>query len=80
MDEATIRARIRSLLETGEIPCETPEMTWASKGTGGHCIACAQAIAAHEVEFEVEVSGQSYRVHRHCYIIWQEECEPIRKG
>jgi hypothetical protein len=80
MDEATIRARVRRMLETGEIPCDTPDATWASKGTGGQCIACAQAIAANEVEFEVEMSGASYRVHRQCYDIWQQECEPVRQG
>lgn len=80
MDEATIRARIRRLLASGEIPCETPDATWAGKGLGERCVACVQAISASEIEFEVEVSGVSYRVHRQCYDIWQQECEPVRRG
>jgi hypothetical protein len=80
MEEATIRARVRRLLETGEIPCDTPDTTWAGKGVGERCVACVQPIAANDVEFEMEVSGVSYRVHRRCHDIWQEECEPVRRS
>jgi hypothetical protein len=80
MDEPTIHARVRRMLETGEIPCETPTATWAGKGQGQRCVACVESIAVSEVEFEVEVSGVTYRVHRRCYDIWQEECAPARRG
>jgi hypothetical protein len=76
VDETTIRARVRRLLESQEITCDDPETVWAGKGTGEHCIACAGSIAPTEVEYEVELSPRTYRLHRLCYAIWEEECEP----
>jgi hypothetical protein len=77
VDEANIRARVRHMLKNEEIPCDEPETIWAGTGTGEHCIACARPIAATEVEYEVELSNRTYRLHRACYAIWEEECEPV---
>jgi hypothetical protein len=76
VDEATIRARVRRLLESQEITCDDPETVWAGNGTGERCIACSRPIAVTEVEYEVELSARTYRLHRACYVIWEEECEP----
>ncbi|MGH6691011.1 MAG: hypothetical protein ACREF4_10070 [Gammaproteobacteria bacterium] len=78
MDEATIRARIRTMVETGVLPCDEPEKTWAGKGGGIHCAACGELIALTEVEFEVDVKGTTLRLHRLCHVWWLEECEPIK--
>jgi len=53
------------------------ETIWAGKGTGKRCIACARAIGATEVEYEVELSAVTYRLHRACFLIWEQECEPV---
>jgi hypothetical protein len=76
VDEASIRQRVRRMLETAEIPCDDPDTVWAGKGSGERCIACARPIAAADVEYEVELSAKSYRLHRACYVIWEEECAP----
>jgi hypothetical protein len=65
------------MAERGQIPCEEPETLWAGKGSGDFCLACAQPIAATEIEYEVEFASATYRLHRPCYTIWVEECEPL---
>jgi hypothetical protein len=76
MDEASIRARVRRMLTNEEMPCDDPETVWAGNGTGERCIACGRPIATTEVEYEVELSARTYRLHCACYVIWEEECEP----
>ena len=71
MDPASIRVRIRQMVERGQIPCEEPETLWAGKGTGDSCLACGQPIATTEVEYEVEFAAATYRLHRPCYMIWE---------
>jgi hypothetical protein len=74
MDEAAIRARIRTMVETSVLPCDEPDKTWAGKGSGTHCAACGQPILLTEVEFEVDVAGTTLRLHRLCHQLWLEEC------
>jgi hypothetical protein len=76
MNDSAIRARIRRLNETGQIPCEDPpERLWAGPGTGDTCAVCTAQVAPDETEFEVDLSsGVTLRVHRRCYTLWLEEC------
>ena len=76
MNELAVRARIRRLNETGEIPCdERPEQLWAGPGTGDTCAVCTEPISPDETEFEVDLSsGLALRLHRRCYTLWLEEC------
>jgi hypothetical protein len=79
MDATAIRARIRIMLETGDLPCEDADRTWAGNGDGRRCAGCTEAIAPSEVEFEVDLaSGKTIRLHRLCHAIWLEECEPVK--
>jgi len=73
-----IRQRVRALLEAGDLPREEPQTTWAGLGTGRECVACAEAIAASEVEYEVESAGTVLRLHRLCHEIWRAECAAVR--
>ena len=76
MNELAVRARIRRLNETGEIPCdERPDRLWAGPGTGDICAVCTDRISLDETEFEVNLSpGLALRLHRRCYTLWLEEC------
>jgi hypothetical protein len=80
MDEAAIRTRIRTMVETGVLPCDEPEKTWAGKSAGKHCVACGELISLTEVEFEVDIAGTTLRLHWLCHQFWWEECEPPRGG
>jgi hypothetical protein len=78
MDDDVIRTRIRAMLESGDLPCEHPETTWAGRGFGQLCAACAERIEATEVEYEVDLaSGRTLRLHRQCHALWLQECETL---
>ena len=78
MDELNIRARVREMVETGQLPCEESGKVWAGHGSGTHCAACGEPIESTQIEFEVPLGpGAVVRLHRACYRIWQEECETL---
>jgi hypothetical protein len=76
MDALSIRARIRMMVETGDLPCEETGKVWAGRGSGTHCAACGEIIESTQIEFEVALSATTMvRLHRLCHQIWQEECQ-----
>ena len=76
MDALTIRRRVREMITTGELPCDDPAGLWASMGDGKRCAACAEPIAARQVEYEVNLtSGKKILLHQPCHAIWLKECE-----
>jgi hypothetical protein len=78
MDELGIRARIREMVEMGQLPCEESGKVWAGRGTGTHCAACGEPIEATQIEFEVSLGPSAVlRLHRVCHHIWQEECQAL---
>ena len=78
MDELSIRARIRQMVETGELPCEESGKVWAGRGDGTHCAACGETIESTEIEFEVDLGrGTVLRLHRLCHHMWQKECQAL---
>ena len=78
MDELNIRARIRQMVESGELPCEESGKVWAGRGSGTHCAACGEAIEPTQIEFEVQIGpGTVLRLHRLCHHSWQEECQTL---
>ena len=77
MDALNIRARIRRMVETGELPCEESGKVWAGRGSGTHCAACGEAIEPTQIEFEVSLGSATMRLHRPCHHIWQEECQAL---
>jgi hypothetical protein len=65
---------IRQKILDGTLPKQNCRMTWYGPGTGGICVACEQAIAAHDVEVECDLpNGGTIRLHRRCYDIWSTE-------
>jgi len=81
MDTNAERARIRAMLETGELPCGDAERTLGGRGLGRRCSACREEISVDELEFKVDLaSGHALRLHRRCYQLWLEECEPSKSA
>ena len=54
------------------LPPEPPEKYFAGKGTGQPCGVCEQAITAEELEYELDISGQTLRFHEKCLDIWRQ--------
>jgi len=81
METKAVRARIRAMLETGELHCEDAERTLGGRGLGRHCSACLEDISVDELEFKVDLaSGHTLRLHRRCHRLWLEECEPLKSA
>jgi hypothetical protein len=79
METEMVRARIRTMLKTGQLPCDDTERTLGGRGLGRRCSACSEEISFDELEFKVDLaSGQTLRLHRRCHQIWLEECEPLK--
>lgn len=79
MERASVRARVRQMLESGSLPCDEEGKVWAGRGLGTHCAACGEAIGAADIEFEVDLaSGVALRLHRLCHEIWREECDSLQ--
>jgi hypothetical protein len=79
-DPEAIRSRVRMIVAASGLLCHEREKTWAGRGTGTHCVACADAISTSEAKYEVEFGGIILRLHRPCYAIWRAECEALGGG
>lgn len=75
MDDATIRQRIRTMIQTGALPCDDTEQLWGGQGDGRPCSGCLERILPPDVEYEVTLSSSAtIYLHRRCHTIWEEEC------
>jgi hypothetical protein len=78
MDEATIRDRIRTMIRTGQLPCDDTERLWGGQGDGKGCMGCLEPILPTDVEYEVDLSsGATIHLHRRCHTIWEKECADL---
>jgi hypothetical protein len=73
--EAQLRAHIRALIESKELPCEVPARMWGGNGSGEICSVCGKPIGPEELEFEYAIETRTLRFHRLCHGLWQIECE-----
>jgi len=53
-------------------PPPPPEKYFAGKGAGQLCDLCEQAIAADQLEYEVDVAGRTPRFHERCVDMWRQ--------
>lgn len=76
LQDAGLRARIRQLVGSGELPCLVPKHIAAGYGSRHVCIACDGQITPTQVEYEVqsEADGSRLTFHFGCYVLWQLEC------
>jgi hypothetical protein len=81
LEKASIRVRVRQMLETGALPCDEQGKVWAGRGVSA---PIAQRAASRsrwtDIEFEVDLaSGLALRLHRECHEIWREECDTLQR-
>jgi hypothetical protein len=71
-DEATIRPRLRVLVDSGLLPQIFSNEIWASRCTTRHaCTVCTSGIEVGEVEYELSVDGVVVFVHTRCFSLWR---------
>jgi len=75
-----LRARIREMIATGQLPALINRRSWTGQGHGHRCLLCEQLITAAHWEHEVEIAPLGeIRAHGVCFRIWVEESEQLRK-
>lgn len=65
---------------------ESALRVWAGRGTGKPCERCGKAIAAEDIQYDLEVTealaaatripgGRTLSFHLHCYDLWRADLE-----
>jgi hypothetical protein len=79
--EREIVALILSKVAKGLLPDVRVSRVWAGRGTTRPCYGCDEAIAAKEIEVEVELAGAvALRLHQRCFRIWQAALAKAKRG
>lgn len=80
MDEETVRAKARSVIQKGKLPSRTPDRTWGGPGVGALCVICDLPVRPTEMEFEIQFQRNGdnpgldkYHVHIRCFAAWEFE-------
>lgn len=75
-----LRRRIRTMIETGELPALSDRRSWIGQGHGQPCLLCEQIITSAHWEHEVDILPMGeIRAHGVCFRIWLEESDQMRK-
>jgi len=75
-DDSGLSVLIRQRIDDGLLPQILSKTISVGLGSGGKCVACDQAIASEQVEYQVfgPRYGKALRLHWGCHILWQLEC------
>jgi hypothetical protein len=80
IDDSALRERVRQALEAGALPGRDPDRMWGGVSVGARCSVCQAAIAAGDLEMELDFerddprSGvDTHRMHIRCLPVWQSE-------
>jgi len=77
--DKTLAAKVRENVAEKNLPIELPVATSIGCGLGKRCDGCGDTIAAHEIEYVVEMRNpRTFRLHAGCYGLWLGEL--IRLG
>ena len=78
MDEETLRAKARTVVQQGKLPARRPDRTWGGPGVGAPCSVCGVAVTKDEVEFEIQFARglddpglDKFHVHIKCFAAWE---------
>ena len=83
-DESRLRAKAREALRAGTVPNGRLMNVWAGQGSGARCAICSDPLKPEELEYELELSGNSdgggqrdYHTHIACFAAWERERENL---
>lgn len=72
-----VRARIAARV----LPSWEPNTMRGRSSAGSHCSGCDTPISAGQVEYELVFANAAVlRLHRACYLIWQEERGSVKRA
>ena len=56
---ANVAALVRSKIEAGTLPTETPMKVWVGKGTGLTCDACGVPVTSADMKYEIDLPADA---------------------
>jgi hypothetical protein len=75
-----LRRRAQERIRAGTLPLQTPDRSWAGRGSGEACGVCGLPIEPTSPEYDLEFMSDSVpvlvRFHRVCLAMW----ELLRRG
>lgn len=69
-----IQKRVRELIRSHQLGCESSPQIWAGTDGKKPCAACGQPIPKGTVEYEAVLGKRALHFHLECYAVWREEC------
>jgi hypothetical protein len=80
-DPAPLLSKILQRLADGLLAPEDCLRTWFGPGLGLPCDGCELPITKDQFEAECEMAGgRSLRFHRECFVVWEAQRPPFRRG
>lgn len=75
VDEATVRQRVRALLDNGILPgIRASEILGKKRQVRQECTICGASIGVGDMAFEIPPpAGAMLAVHRRCFDLWMQE-------
>ena len=80
MDEQDLRAKARTVIQSGKLPDRRPDRTWGGPGVGASCAVCGLPETKDQLEFEIQFARDGdnpgldkYHVHVKCFAAWEFE-------
>src|SRR5262245_46711596 len=71
---------VRARLAVRALPSWEPNKMRGRTSAGSRCSGCDTPISAGQIEYELEfANGPTLRLHRACYVVWQEERGSTRR-
>ena len=84
-DETQLRAKAHEALRAGTVPNRRLMNVWAGQGCGACCAICSDPLKPDELEYELELSGNSdgcgvrdYHMHIACFAAWERERQNLQ--
>jgi hypothetical protein len=79
-DEVILRAKARTVVQSGKLPSRRPDRTWGGPGVGADCAVCDLPVTKDQMEFEIQFARDGsqpgldkYHVHVRCFAAWEFE-------
>ncbi len=70
---------VRSRLTAGALPSADPTKVYGGTSDGAICLGCTRPILAGQIEYELQfASAVVFRLHRACYLLWDDERRTAR--
>ena len=80
--EDPLRRKARAAIRAGMLPGHHQVSVWGGPGSGASCAVCGDAVAGHELGFELEFRDDMDRlelryIHIPCFAAWDAECRSL---